>query len=241
MEAQGRALRQRTTTSKFDDLTDIDVYNAHAQYLVRCGHELLMGQGKSFSVDEDNRDVLHFLLLYFNHCQRATNAEEYKNPAYARLFSQASLDKNLMIVGQVGTGKTLLMQAFGLYLERTHNPLAYKSTSVTELLNYYKVNEHLDYWTYNTGRNSAEGKPFAVCLNDVGLETMKHFGNDLQDVIDEYFHARNEVYTQWGYRSHITSNLDKKQILQLFSDPYKRLEDRFKTYNIIPLIGESRR
>lgn len=235
-----KALRSQTI-SKYDDLTDNSVYIAHAHFLTRCANELLLPQKRHFVIDEHNQDVLRFLTYYFNQCPLANDPSQYRSPNYAALFQRSDLAKNIMIVGGVGTGKTLMMQAFGLYLERTQNPLAFKCSSVTEMLHYYKVNEHLDYYTYNTGKGSAEASPLAFCMNDVGLETMKHYGNDLQQVIDEYFHARNEIFTQWYKRSHITSNLDKAHILELFNDPYKRLEDRFKTYNIIPLVGESRR
>lgn len=210
--------------------------------LIGCANELLYRQGRTYDVDDNNRDALRFLLLYFNQCQRALDPNEYTDERFKRIVADSyTLDKNIMLCGGVGTGKTLMMDAFALYLERMGNPMRFETTSVTEMLNYYKVNDHLDYYTYNIGRNSFDEKPKAFCLNDVGLQTQKYFGNDLQVIIDEYFHARNEIWTQNGIRNYITTNLGRKQIQELFDDPYGRLADRFKTYNIIPLGGESRR
>lgn len=233
--------RAMQTTGMFDDLTDEETYNQHARILNDCACQLLYRQGKIYEIDDNNRDALRFLLFYFNQCQRALDPIEYKNEKFKNIVDSYTLDKNVMLCGGVGTGKTLMMDAFALYLKRTGNPMAYECTSVTEMLNYYKVNDHLDYYTYNVGRDSYEGNPKAFCLNDVGLQTQRYFGNDLQIIIDEYFHARNEIWTQHGIRSHLTTNLGRKQMQELFDDPYGRLADRFKTFNIIPLGGESRR
>lgn len=229
------------TTGMYDDLANDEIYDQHARRLVACGNELLYKQGKRYEIDEHNRDALRFLLFYFNQCGRALDANEYENERFRKIVESYTLDKNIMLCGGVGTGKTLMMDAFALYLKRTRNPMAFECTSVTQMLNYYKVNDHLDYYTYNIGKNSIEGNPIAFCLNDVGLQTQRYFGNDLQIIIDEYFHARNEIWTQEGIRSHLTTNLGRKQMQELFDDPYGRLADRFKTYNIIPLGGESRR
>lgn len=229
------------TTGMFDNMSQPDVWKQHQQYWYRCAQELLFEQGKNYIIDENNYDIIKFLLLYFNQSKRATDPSEYKSEQFKQIVTRYDLSKNIMLVGQVGTGKTLLMQIFSLYLQRTKNILQFRNTSVTEMLNYYKVNNHLDYYTYNIGKDCTNEKPEAFCLNDVGIDTTKHYGVELKDILDEYFHARNECYTQYGKRNHITSNLDKKQILQFFRDPYSRLADRFKTYNIIPLTGESRR
>jgi len=226
-----KELRQ-TTTRSFDDLHDDQVLRWHKQFLVMCADDILASQGRRFVVDDMNRDVVNFLLLYFNNDDRAL--EVFPNKHY-------DLAKGIMLIGEVGTGKTLLMQIFERYLHLTRNKNAFKNTSATEMLNYYKVNEHLDYFTYNVGKNSIEGHPHNICLNDVGLQTQKYFGNDMQLIVDEFFHARNEVYVQHGQRTHVTTNLDPKQMKEVFVDQYNRLNDRWHTYNVVILPGTSRR
>ena len=50
---------------------------------------------------------------------------------------------------------------------------------------------------------------------------------------DEFLHARNEIWTQYGKCAHLTTNLDDKALRKRFerNDGFGRLVDRFKTYN----------
>ena len=57
----------------------------------------------------------------------------------------------------------------------------------------------------------------------------------------DFFHARNEIWAQQGKFAHITTNLTASELKEYFADGYGRLEDRFKTYNVIHLKGQSRR
>jgi hypothetical protein len=176
---------------------------------------------------------LRFLLYYFNDCPLAESVfpeENYK------------LHKNLLIVGDPGTGKTLMMQIFADYLKLTDNPKRFVNLSVTQMMNYYKIHGHIDRFTYNeeAGKGSMEGNPFDICLNDIGLETenQKSYGTSLNSVIDEFLYARYEIYQSHQKKYHITSNLSVTDFKNRFGT---RLVDRFKSFNVIILNGESRR
>lgn len=187
---------------------------------------------REFEVDENNSKVLSFLLYYFNGCRYAEQVfpdEDYK------------IHKNLLLVGEPGTGKTMLMQIFSDYLRLTHNPNTFENLSVTQMMNYYKMNGHIDRHTFNEGQSKGfKPEPFNICLNDIGLETgnQKSYGTSLNSVIDEFLYARYEIYQQFGKMYHITSNLDAEEFKKRFAD---RLVDRFKSFNLIPLTGNSRR
>lgn len=188
---------------------------------------------KKFVVDANNREILRFLLYYFNN-----------NPNAETVFPDKDykVNRNLMLCGSVGVGKTMIMQVFAEYLKKTGNPNLFVNLSVTQMINYYKINNHLDKYTYNEeGSKSFDGNPVNVCLNDVGLQTHLHFGTDTKVLVSDFFHARNELWAQSGKFAHITTNLTPTEIKQYFSDEYNRLIDRFKTYNVIHLKGESRR
>lgn len=196
------------------------------------GDTLMLREFSTFQIDEYNRDVLRFLIYYFNGCKLAETV--FPNENY-------KIYKNLLIVGEPGTGKTMLMQIFSEYLRATKNENAFVNISATQLMNYYKMHGHIDKYTYNEGASDKfEGSPFNVCLNDIGLmtEKQKSFGTILSQVIDEFLFARYEIYQQVGKRYHITSNLTVGELKERFEI---RLVDRFKSFNVIELGGGSRR
>lgn len=215
------------------DLSDPEQYRLHAYMIREIGNNLMLREYSGYMIDEYNKDVLRFLTYYFNGCKEAEDVfpkENYK------------IYKNLLLIGEPGTGKTMIMQIFSDYLRATHNENAFVNISATQLMNYYKVNGHIDKYTFNEAADpkASEGSPFNVCLNDLGLmtERQKSYGTMLSQVTDEFLFARYEIYQQQGKRYHITSNLNVKELKQRFES---RLVDRFKSFNVIELHGGSRR
>ena len=195
------------------------------------GDMMLSKQGKEFIIDDNNRSILKFLLLYF---------EGYKE--CEDVIEGMDVTKQLLICGDKGTGKTLLGLIFGEYLNITESKRAYKNVSVTQMMNHYKINNNLDAYTYNEiGSKKFDGNPYNIFLNDLGMVTHKHFGTDTGILIEDFMHARNEIYTQQGGMCHLTTNLSPTELGSLFDDKYGRLKDRLKTYNIIVMTGESKR
>lgn len=234
------ALRARADADKrrelSHDLADPDVYRAHAKLLLHIANlAVLDRQNRTFTVDDNNRQVIRFLLYYFNNCPLAE--EVFPGRGY-------KLHKNILLQGGVGVGKTLLMQIFAEYLHRIKSPRAFHCVSVTQMVNYYTMHNNLDRFTYNEEEQRGfQCMPANVCLNDIGIQDKTFFGMDTGLLTDEFLHARNEIWTQYGKFAHLTTNLDNTQLKQRFSEKngFGRLVDRFKTYNIIPLTGKSRR
>lgn len=221
----------RELHSEFD-LSDELEYKKHANLIVNIGDILLSREKRRFDIDTRNAKLMRFLTLYFNDsamCEEVFEGKEYK------------LHKNLLIIGSPGTGKTLAFQIFAQYLEELKNPNRFKNISITEIMNYYKLNGHIDKYTYNEKESKKfEGNPFNVVLNDIGLETenQKSYGTSLVSVIDEFLYARYEIYQNRGFKYHLTSNSTIEDFEKRFGD---RLVDRFKMFNVIILDGESRR
>lgn len=197
------------------------------------GDNLMLREFSDFEVDEHNAKVLRFLTYYFNDCKLAEDVfpgENYK------------IHKNILLIGVPGTGKTMIMQVFVEYLRRINSENAFWNISTTQMMNYYKMNGHIDRYTYNEEGSSGkfDGNPFNVCLNDVGLvtEKQKNYGTDLSLIIDEFLFARYEIFQNAYKKYHITSNLNIKDFKTRFED---RLVDRFKSFNVIVLNGKSRR
>lgn len=218
------------------DLQDEGVYKAHANLLLYIANNIVLArQRRQFVIDDNNRSVIRFLLYYFNGCPLAE--EVFPGRGY-------KLHKNIMLQGGVGVGKTMLMQVFSEYLMRIRSPRFFYNLSVTQMVNYYTLHNNLDRFTFNEEENRGfQCTPVNICLNDIGIQDKTFFGMDTGLLTDEFLHARNEIWTQYGKCAHLTTNLDDKALRKRFerNDGFGRLIDRFKTYNIIPMGGVSRR
>ena len=222
------------------DLSVPEVYNAHVKFLIHVANTIVLApQRRTFEIDEHNKQVLRFLLLYFNNCPLAE--EVFPGRGY-------KLHKNIMIQGGVGVGKTMMMQIFSEYLKLTNNPRYFHNVSVTQMVNHYSIHNDIDSYLYNIKETrSFQGQPVNLCLNDIGVENRPFYGIDTTTIVHDFLHARNEIWVNNGEYdcrfAHLTTNLTTDQLKDLFGakDTHNRVIDRFKTYNIIPLTGESRR
>lgn len=226
---------EKARLSSFD-LQDEGTYKAHAKLLLYIANNVVLArQRRQFVIDDNNRNVIRFLLYYFNGCPLAE--EVFPGRGY-------KLHKNIMLQGGVGVGKTMLMQVFSEYLMRIRSPRFFYNLSVTQMVNYYTLHNNLDRFTFNEEENKGfQCTPVNICLNDIGIQDKTFFGMDTGLLTDEFLHARNEIWTQYGKCAHLTTNLDDKALRKRFerNDGFGRLVDRFKTYNIIPMGGISRR
>lgn len=216
------------------DLSDQEVYRKHANALMWVANNIVLrNQRRAFVVDDYNCYILRFLLYYFNNCALAE--EVFPERGY-------KLHKHIMLQGAVGTGKTLIMQIFSEYLRVTENPNYFYNLSVTQMVNYYTLHNNLDRYTFNEEENRGfKCMPVNICLNDIGVQSTRFYGTDTEKLTNEFLHARNEIWTNYNKMAHLTTNLTIEQLKQKYQDGFGRLLDRFKTYNIIPIFGESRR
>ncbi len=227
----------RESQKAYPDLTDPAVYEMHARLFMYIANNIVMEpQHREFVIDDDNRRVVRFLLLYFNNCRLAE--EVFPERGY-------KLHKNIMLKGGLGVGKTMLMQCFSEYLKRINSPRFFHNLSVTQMVNYYTIHNNFDRYTFHEeGSTGFMPRPENVCLNDVGLNDDKIFyGMKTSTLTDEFLLARNDIWAGWDKFAHITTNLDEPALIARFTrgDKYGRLVDRIKTYNVIELTGKSRR
>ncbi len=221
----------------YPDLTDPAVYEMHSRLFMYIANNIVMtSQHREFVIDDDNRLVIRFLLYYFNNCPLAEDV--FPGRGY-------KLHKNIMLQGGLGVGKTMIMQCFSEYLRRIKSPRFFHNLSVTQMVNYYTIHNNFDRYTfYEEDSKGFMPKPENVCLNDVGLNDDKVFyGMNTSVLTDDFLLARNDIWAGWDKFAHITTNLDEKALIARFTkgDKYGRLVDRFKTYNVIPVTGKSRR
>lgn len=227
----------RKAKQAFPDVADPAVYEMHSRLFLYIANNIVIApQNREFVIDDDNRQVIRFLMYYFNNCKLAEGV--FPGRGY-------KLHKNIMLVGASGVGKTMIMQCFSEYLKRIHSPRFFHNLSITQMVNYYTINNNLDRYTFN--EENCKGfmpNPENVCLNDLGINDDKLFyGTKTATLSDDFLLARNDIWAGWDKFAHITTNLDEKALIARFTkgDKYGRLVDRFKTYNVIPVTGKSRR
>jgi hypothetical protein len=217
------------TTNRVFDLSNEKEYCLHAHIIKRIGDLIMIKEFRNFEVDRHNQKILRFLLLYFNQDKQSEEVfpeEEYK------------IHKPIMLSGN--GGKTLLMQIFAQYLRMTGNPNAFFNVSITEMTNYFKINNHLDKYTFNelTSGKKFSGNPVNLCLNDLGLKKHMHFDVDTKVLTDDFLYARYELFVNHGKKTHLTTSLDVTELKNVFEN---QLTNCFKSHNIINVGGESRR
>ena len=215
------------------DLNNEEVYKQHSALICKIAQNYLNRENRKLIIDDNNKNVFRFLTYYFNGCRMCETIFENEN---------YSLNKNILLIGAPGTGKTFIMQVFSDYLNLTKNHLYFKNISVTQMLNTQRLDGNINKYTYNEkASGNFEGNPYHFCLHDIGIERkvkQQSFGTDLQNVIDDFLFARYEIYQQQGIRYHLTSNLSVEEFEKYYQD---RLLDRFKYFNVLVLDGESKR
>ncbi len=221
----------------FPDMSDPAIYEMHSKLFIHIANEIVIApQHRRFVVDDDNKEILRFLLLYFNNSPLAEDV--FPGRGY-------KLHKNIMLQGGPGVGKTMIMQCFSEYLRRINSPRFFHNLSVTQMVNYYTIHNNFDRYTFF--EENSPGflpRPENVCLNDVGLNDNKVFyGMNTSVLTDDFLLARNDIWAAYGKFAHVTTNLNEEALRVRFNqgDAYGRLVDRFKTYNVIPISGSSRR
>ena len=217
------------------------------KYFESIASTIVAQQGDTFAKDERTANLYYFVVAYLHrwtgHFAKAT-AELRR----LGMIQESYIDRPLCIIGDKGVGKTLLMLTASTYAEE----LAlwdrwFISTSAQELLNHFRVNSNLDFYTYNAkGEQAIQGYSFtsgvnSVCLNDLGIELeskQQHYGTDLRSVVEEFLMSRYELYQSRGSMCHVTTNLD---LDKLSAEYPPRLVDRLKQYNFIFWRGLSKR
>lgn len=230
----------RRAKAQYADLANENTYKAHVNFFLWVANNIVLApQRRKFIIDDNNKEVLRFLLYYFNECPLAESV--FPGRGY-------KLHKNILLQGGVGVGKTLMMQVFSEYLKRLNNPLYFPNVSVTQMVNHFSIYNNIDLYTYNEGGSIGfQIKPMHLCLNDVGVDNRPFYGIDTLTVVNDFLHARNELWANLAITdrrfAHLTTNLSDEQLKQKFraKDDFGRVIDRFKTYNVIPLSGTSRR
>lgn len=209
------------------------------RYLVsvfrQIGDLFLRSEGRKFELDENNADLVRMLVAYQSGW--ADTFEAYYHKAGGK--GSCNLYNPIMLSGSRGVGKTLLLKIASRFASITGRYSRFFSeTSASELLNAFRSKGNIDSYTY---RATEDGKPGNICFNDLGIEKDEKgnsYGTSVSSVVRDFLLARYEIDQNQGKLCHITTNLTAKDISTIYP---ARVADRLRQYNIIPIVGETRR
>jgi DNA replication protein DnaC len=148
-----------------------------------------------FVIDAENKEVILCVLQYFsNHPDFITN------PA---VKNKASLKKGLMICGNVGTGKTLLIKLIESCMNQSDKFLFVPCDMLTQKV----MSEGAAYLEKYQSVKTHSGKENVVLFDDLGTEGVaKYYGNTINPMFDLII-KRYRLHTDWMLKTHFTTNL----------------------------------
>lgn len=165
-------------------------------------------RGFEFKIDQHNQRVVKLLTLYFAH-----------DRAFESFSEHYSLDKGILLFGNVGCGKTLLMSLLSM-----NQRCSYFMIPSYEIGDRYQedgvqaLQEFKDL--YNRPVHPKAVQLFAqgrsgICIDDLGDETeKKNFGNELNVIAHILKYRINLPFKA----THLTTNLTAKQIKEYYGE-----------------------
>ena len=211
---------------------------------------------REYSIDAVNWPVIKMLILYF-----------INDPDFEKYGEGFSLKKGIMLRGDVGRGKTLLLKLFshipsintkaeiktfrelrqhgwpdGLMFNSAYTINQFVSCKQVEREFLKSGHAALDLFTRKDFAFSGKPEKMKIfCFDDLGTESTnsKHYGNNAM-VMEEILMERYELFVEHGVKTHITTNLMRGEDLEQIYGT--RIRSRIREmFNIIDMPGQDRR
>lgn len=190
------------------------------------------GSPQRFVLDAQNRAVFDLLCQYFS------NDIDFMPQATNMQIAKPSLGKGLILLGNCGTGKTLLMRLF-----QKNKRQVFRLANVKDIADEFSTDgaESRHVEKVKNPVNDAESfyQPFTgLCLDDLGTEDVKmHYGNRknvIGDLIEKRYSRQNT-----GVFLHATTNMNLQQVTDFYGA--RVLSRMYEIFNFIELPGDDRR
>jgi hypothetical protein len=181
---------------------------------------------KSFMVDGENTALVLKLADYFS------GRESFKAGGY-------SLDKGILIMGNVGTGKTELMKFF-----QKNKKCCYSIKPVNDIAGEFSIYKNEIDDVYSTPIEKPLNDPdvffqrkIGYCFDDLGTEEIKNDYGNKKNVMADILMA---IYSKKQFsKFHITTNLSSEEIAERYGT---RISSRLREmFNVFAMSGTDRR
>lgn len=195
-----------------------------------------------FKIDDNNSTLIRALCYYHT---GDTRFENFKDADRKPLGWK--LNKGIMLMGDVGTGKTTIMKLFEINKRQSYTTISCRKVAgqfadtkgiglgAHEILQVYSRNTPNSYMDMTYFLQKERG----YCFDDLGTEeTKKNFGNEV-DVMKEILLNRYDNKQATWNSTHITTNLSADEIEGYYG---ARVRSRMREmFNMIILKGADRR
>lgn len=204
--------------------------NEVAEKFLYYANKLAIKSGKpGFELDQENEQTIEALLLYFSNSPKFLELDFVKKPR---------LEKGVAILGNVGSGKSLIMEAFSLCRLEGNS---FNFQFVPEVVEKYNTAgssgiKYLAEGCVKVPQGGGERLKLHACLDDCGTEPIgKHYGTKL-NVVEHILLARYRKWISHGVKTHLTSNQDRADIE---NDYTNRVASRLYQMCNVLYLGES--
>jgi len=206
-------------------ITDFDRrLNRAKNVFMKVAHEHFAG----YVVDDENREAIVKSLVYL------LGGNEQ--------FPDLDPEKGLLLVGNIGCGKSMLMEILKNMMPYKHllgiKGKGFRIVKAADISDEYMLGSKGEQ--YGELFHNGKIKSFALCIDDLGFESIKimTYGNEIIPMA-HVLNKRCTVFERNGDVTHITTNLSPGEIEVIYGD---RIRDRLrKMCNVITLGGVSRR
>lgn len=174
-------------------------------------------QDRTFEVDENNKEIIQNLIRYFS-----------GDPD-----CEWNLSKGLLLMGDVGLGKTYIMSVMRDYAKAANIDFRqFRLVGCPDIADEVEQNGAESLQKYFAGED--------ICFDDLGQEqaVIQRYGNNLS-VMERILVKRYSSFVNGRCITHATTNLTPEEIEERYGT---RLIDRFnEMFNYVFMTGESRR
>jgi predicted ATPase len=209
LKSNSEAKQEKYSQDQHDEWTENLIFDVQNRFFEQKGLE--------YQIDEDNKKQFQLLSWYFSKNPRFENAENKTG----QNIGNYGLKKGLMILGNVGCGKTTMIKAFQESLKFVNAGFVIHSCLDVEsdfARNGYEALDSLH-------------KPYQKMFDDLGFDdVVKHFGNE-ERIMIRVIEKRERLFEDLGIKTHYTTNLSGKAIFDRYGE---RTHSRLKgSTNII--------
>lgn len=186
---------------------------------------------RCFELNEQNEKIYHALALYFAN-----------DPEFEALDPHWKLDKGLLIAGNIGVGKSVMMRLFA-----RNKRQCYELISCRKIADQFATTGHeaLEFYTqpkraFFEDPQTYFQRQIGYCFDDLGTENeKKNYGNQVNVMADIILNRYDRKFEYPWCQTHITTNLSADQIEQFYG---ARVRDRMREmFNKIVFVGQSLR